>query len=99
MSTVHYEDRFLLIAPRPFAVIGGWDDAALLGGGQLLVTVLRDVYRLEGVPEQFGFIRVDGGHEYHLAPAIEFLNCHLGAQATRIRARLWPGNALQMNPR
>jgi len=100
MSTVHYEDRFLLIAPRPFAVIGGWDDVGHFSeADSWLVTLLRDVYRLEGVPEQFGFIRVDGGHEYHLAPAIEFLNCHLGAQATRIRARLWPGNALQMNPR
>ena len=91
MSTAHYEDRFLLIAPRPLAIIGGWDDIGRFPeADSWLVTVLRDAYRLEGVPDQFDFIRVDGGHEYHLTPAIAFLNRHLGGDATRLRARPWP---------
>ena len=100
MSTAHYEDRFLLIAPRPFAVIGGWDDVGHFPeADSWLVTLLRGAYRLEGAPDQFDFIRVDGGHEYHLAPAIAFLNRHLGVQATRGHARLRAGHALQMSPR
>lgn len=100
MSTAHYEDRFLLISPRPFAVIAGWDDVGHFPEkDSWLVTLLRHVYRLEGVPERFDFIRVDGGHEYHLAPAIEFLDRHLGAQAMRVRAQLPARPALQMSPR
>jgi hypothetical protein len=100
MSTAHYEDRFLLIAPRPCAVIGGWDDLGHFPeADSWLVTLLRDAYRLQGAPDQFDFIRVDGGHEYHLAPAIAFLNRHLRAPATRGRARPWTGDALQMTPR
>lgn len=82
MATAHYEDRYLLISPRPFAVIGGWDDIGdFPEEDSWLVALLRRVYRLEGVPDRFDFIRVNGGHEYHLAPAIDFLNRHLRAEA------------------
>lgn len=101
MSTAHYEDRFLLISPRPFAIIGGWDDVGRFPeGDSWLVTLLRDAYRLEGAPERFEFIRVDGGHEYHLAPAVAFLNRHLGdARAMNARARRRSRHALETSPR
>jgi hypothetical protein len=74
----HYEDKFLLVAPRPLAVINGRRDVGDIDEEESwLVTLLRDTYQLEGVTDRFRFVLTSGGHEYHLAPAIEFLNHHL----------------------
>jgi dienelactone hydrolase len=76
----HYEDRFLLLAPRPFAIINGKRDVGNMREEESwLPSLLRTAYRLEEADNNFKFVLSSGGHEYHVAPAIEFLKHHLKA--------------------
>ena len=80
----HYEDRFLLLAPRPFAVVDGtWDvvdgtrDVGYKDKESWLLKLVRSAYQLEGADDRFEFIPTPGGHDYHVDPAIEFLRRHM----------------------
>ena len=83
-ATAHYEDRFLLLAPRPFAIVDGTRDV-VDGTRELgykdaeswLLKVVRAAYEIEGAGRSFEFIATPGGHEYHLEPATSFLHRHL----------------------
>jgi dienelactone hydrolase len=80
----HYEDRFLLVAPRPLAIINGQRDVGnLREEDSWLPSLLRAEYRLEQAGSCFEFVLAPGGHEYHLAPAIDFLHRHLVAGVPR----------------
>jgi dienelactone hydrolase len=74
----HYEDRFLLLAPRPFAVINStWDVGNQREEESWLLRLLRSAYHLEGADDCFQFCVMPGGHEYLVNPAVEFLRRHL----------------------
>jgi hypothetical protein len=76
--STHYEDRFLLMCPRPFAIINGKQDVGDMGEDRSwLLSLLRRAYQLEGANDRFAFELMPGGHEYHVAPAISFLRRHL----------------------
>jgi dienelactone hydrolase len=80
----HYEDRFLLVAPRPFAIINGKRDVGdMREEDSWLPSLLRAEYRLEQADSCFEFVLAPGGHEYHLAPAIDFLHRPLAAGVPR----------------
>jgi dienelactone hydrolase len=80
----HYEDRFLLLAPRPFAVINTtWDVGHMQEEGSWLLRLLRSAYQLERAEDCFQFCVTSGGHEYRVNPAIVFLRRHFS------EARLW----------
>src|SRR6202158_1818221 len=73
----HYEDRFLLMCPRPFAIINGRQDVGDMGEDRSwLLSLLRRAYQLEGANNRFAFELMPGGHEYYVAPAISFLQRH-----------------------
>jgi len=83
-TLAYYEDRFLLLAPRPFAIINGKRDVGNMREGESwLPSLLRTAYRLEEADSCFEFVLSPGGHEYHVAPAIEFLKHHLKATQER----------------
>lgn len=85
----HYEDRYLLLAPRPFAVINGRRDVGDIREDESwLLALLRQAYRLEGAGDRFSFFLTSGGHEYHLKPAIAFLRHHLADCITRSKEPL-----------
>lgn len=80
----HYEDRFLLFAPRPFAIVDGTRDVVdgtrkvgYKEEDSWLLKLIRAAYRVEGAVNSFEFIVTPGGHEYHLDRAISFLRGHL----------------------
>jgi len=74
----HYEDRFLLLAPRPFAVINTtWDVGNQREEESWLLRLLRSAYHFEGAEDCFQFCVMRGGHEYLVNPAVEFLQRHL----------------------
>jgi dienelactone hydrolase len=73
-TLAHYEDRFLLVCPRPFALINGRRDVGDMREDEnWLLSLLRRAYQLEGSSERFAFELMSGGHEYYLGPAIRFL--------------------------
>ena len=77
LANAHYEDRFLLMCPRPFAIINGRQDVGDMAEDRnWLLSLLRRAYRLEGVSDRFTFELAPGGHEYHLGPALAFLSRH-----------------------
>jgi dienelactone hydrolase len=83
-SVAHYEDRFLLLVPRPFAIVDGTLDVVdgtrevgYKDTGSWLIRLMRSAYQLEGADDCFEFIATPGGHEYHLDPAIAFLRQHM----------------------
>jgi dienelactone hydrolase len=83
----HYEDRFLLLAPRPFAVINTtFDVGNMREEGSWLLRLLRSAYQLERAEDCFQFCVTPGGHEYQVNPAIEFLRRHL-SEARRGRSQ------------
>jgi dienelactone hydrolase len=87
----HYEDRYLLLAPRPFAVINGRRDVGDIREEESwLLALLRGAYRLEGASDRFSFCLTGGGHEYHLQPAIAFLRHHLGGVHQAVEGALAP---------
>lgn len=91
-GVTHYEDRFLLLAPRPFAIVDGTRDV-VDGTRQVgykeeeswLLEVMRSAYQVEGAADCFEFIVARGGHEYHLDPAIAFLRRHLLAMRAVVK--------------
>jgi len=85
-SVAHYEDRFLLLPPRPFAIINGRRSVGDMREDQSwLLSLLRAAYRLEQADDRLEFVLAPGGHEYHLAPAISFLRHHLTPTAESLK--------------
>jgi len=74
-SGSHLEDRYLLLAPRPFAIVNSMLDVGHMQvGTSWLLSLLESAYHLESVASRFRFILAPGGHEYHIRPAIDFLH-------------------------
>ena len=76
-AVARYEDRFLLMCPRPFAIFNGRRDVGKMREDESwLLSLLRRTYRLEDASERFDFELLSGGHEYYVGPAIRFLRRH-----------------------
>ena len=72
------EDRFLLVAPRPFLIVNARGDVGdMAARGNWLVDRLRQAYRGCGAAERFGFRVEPGAHQYFTGVALDFLARHL----------------------
>jgi dienelactone hydrolase len=90
---MHEQDVFLLVAPRPMLVVRGTRDAAI---SPQFRTELERAYVSGGSRASLSVRTLDGGHEFFVEPAMEFLAAAFRGSAyfpgdTRGRAGLEPG--------
>jgi len=67
-----------LVAPRALFVESGRNDRIFpITGSEKAAAQAREIYRVFGEPERFGYEIHDGGHEVHLVGAFNFLSRRL----------------------
>jgi dienelactone hydrolase len=72
------EDWFRLLAPRPLLVVRG--DENLASTREEFRRAVDEAYSISGEPERFTFAIEPGGHQFYMAPAVQFLEKWLSEQ-------------------
>lgn len=78
---MHEEDVFLLVAPRPMLIVRGTRDIPLLPE---FGAILHRAYAGSGSDHSLWLRTPRGGHEFFLAPAVEFLTAAFEAGRSKV---------------